>query len=124
MSRALVIDDSRAMRIILSRALAGSGFTVVQASDGGQGLDILSREGNAIELVLVDWNMPEMNGLEFIQKVRAQSDLSSMKIMMVTTETEIEQMAKALEAGADEYIMKPFTNEAIQEKLRLMGVLG
>ena len=120
----MVIDDSRAMRLILSRALAASGFTVVQASDGRQGLDTLSRERNAIALVLVDWNMPEMNGLEFIQKVRAQNDLSDVKLMMVTTETEIEQMAKALEAGADEYIMKPFTTEAIQEKLRLMGVLG
>lgn len=123
MSRAMVIDDSRAMRMILSRALAASGFSVVQAPDGRQGLDALHRERDRIELVLVDWNMPEMNGLEFIQKVRAQPDLSGVKLMMVTTETEIEQMARALEAGADEYIMKPFTTEAIQEKLRLMGVL-
>jgi two-component system chemotaxis response regulator CheY len=72
----------------------------------------------------VDWNMPEMNGLEFIKHVRSQAGLAGVRLVMVTTETEIEQMSRALEAGADEYIMKPFTTEAIQEKLRLLGVLA
>ena len=123
MFKAMVVDDSRAMRMILSRALAESGFSVLQAPDGKQGLDTLNRERTAIGLVLVDWNMPEMNGLDFVKSVRAQADLAGIKLMMVTTETEIEQMARALEAGADEYIMKPFTTEAIQEKLRLLGVM-
>ena len=123
MFKAMVVDDSRAMRLILARALTESGFSVVQAPDGKQGLDTLNRERTAIGLVLVDWNMPEMNGLDFVKSVRAQADFAGIKLMMVTTETEIEQMARALEAGADEYIMKPFTTEAIQEKLRLLGVM-
>jgi two-component system, chemotaxis family, chemotaxis protein CheY len=123
MSKAMVVDDSRAMRLLLSRALAESGFSVIQASDGKEGLDTLRRERDAIRLVLVDWNMPNMNGLEFVTNVRADRDFSSVRLMMVTTETEIEQMARALEAGADEYIMKPFTPEAIHDKLRLLGVL-
>ncbi len=123
MPKAMVVDDSRAMRMVLSRTLTESGFAVVQAADGKQGLETLAREGAAIRLVLVDWNMPEMDGLQFVKNVRSQAEFSDVRIMMVTTETEIEQMARALEAGADEYIMKPFTPEAIQDKLRLLGVL-
>lgn len=123
MPKAMVVDDSRAMRMVLSRTLTESGFAVVQAADGKQGLETLAREGAAIRLVLVDWNMPEMDGLQFVKSVRSQAEFSDVRIMMVTTETEIEQMARALEAGADEYIMKPFTPEAIQDKLRLLGVL-
>ena len=124
MSKAMVVDDSRAMRMLLSRALTESGFSVLQAADGKEGLETLQRERDGMRLVLVDWNMPNMNGLEFVTNVRANRDFSSVRLMMVTTETEIEQMARALEAGADEYIMKPFTSEAIQDKLRLLGVLG
>jgi two-component system, chemotaxis family, chemotaxis protein CheY len=123
MSKAIVIDDSRAMRMLISRALVQSGLNVVEAAGGREGLEALERDRTGVDVVLVDWNMPEMNGLEFIERVRAQADLGGVKLMMVTTETEIEQMARALEAGADEYIMKPFTAEAIQEKLRLLGVL-
>ena len=119
----MVVDDSRAMRMLLARALNVSGFSVVQFADGREGLDALASEGSGIRVVLVDWNMPGMDGLEFVKNVRAQAALAGVKLMMVTTETEIEQMARALEAGADEYIMKPFTTEAIQEKLRLLGVL-
>ncbi len=124
MTRAMVVDDSRAMRMLLSKTLTQSGFSVVQAADGKQGLEMLAREGQDIGLVLVDWNMPEMDGLQFVQNVRSQASLAGVRLMMVTTETEIEQMARALEAGADEYIMKPFTPEVIQDKLRLLGVIG
>lgn len=123
MSRAMVVDDSRAMRMLISRTLAQSGFSVIQAPGAKQGLEELFREPGGIDVVLVDWNMPEMNGLDFIRQARARPDFAGVKLMMVTTETEIEQMARALEAGADEYIMKPFTPEALQEKLRLLGVM-
>ncbi len=123
MPRALVIDDSRAMRMILSKALAEAGFDIVQASNGREGLEAMDREGASLQLVLVDWNMPEVTGLEFVERVRARPEFNSVPLMMVTTETEIEQVAKALEAGANEYMMKPFTPEAVEDKLRLMGIL-
>jgi two-component system chemotaxis response regulator CheY len=71
---------------------------------------------------MVDWNMPELNGFEFVKAVRAESAYDEMKLMMVTTESEIEQVAQALEAGANEYAMKPFTKEVILEKLSLIGI--
>ena len=123
MSRALVVDDSRAMRMILSKTLAESGFDVLQAANGREALEIMEREGAAIGLVLLDWNMPEVSGIEVVEKLRSQSAFNGVRLLMVTTETEIEQMARALEAGADEYVMKPFTREAVEDKLRLIGVL-
>jgi two-component system chemotaxis response regulator CheY len=121
--KALVIDDSRAMRMIISQTLAGCGFEVVQAANGRLGLEKMDREGTAFHVVLVDWNMPELNGLEFVQQVRANPAFNGVPLVMVTTETEIEQMARALEAGANEYVMKPFTREVIEDKLRLVGVI-
>jgi two-component system chemotaxis response regulator CheY len=118
MTRALVVDDSRAMRMILSRTLAESGFDVLQAADGKEALATMEREGASIGLVLVDWNMPELTGLEFVERVRAKPAFNSVRLVMVTTETEIEQMVRALDAGANEYLMKPFTREAVVDKVR------
>jgi two-component system chemotaxis response regulator CheY len=123
MSRALVVDDSRAMRAILSKALVESGFEVVQAANGREAIETMDREGLTLSLVLLDWNMPEISGIEVLEKLRSRSELSGVRMVMVTTETEIEQMARALQAGADEYVMKPFTREALEDKLRLIGVL-
>ncbi len=123
MSKALVVDDSRAMRMILSKTLTESGFDVVQAANGREALETMEREGASIGLVLLDWNMPEVSGIEVVVRLRSQSAFNGVRLVMVTTETEIEQMARALEAGADEYVMKPFTREAVEDKLRLIGVL-
>lgn len=119
--RALVIDDSAAVRTILKRILSEAGFEVVEAAHGREALDRLKQVGKA-DLALVDWNMPEMSGYEFIRAVRAEKIHDDMRLMMVTTETEISQVAKALEAGANEYVMKPFTKDMILEKLNLMGI--
>jgi two-component system chemotaxis response regulator CheY len=123
----MVVDDSRAIRLILSKTLGSLGFDVSQAANGKEALskmsELVSDDDLPLSLVLVDWNMPEMNGLEFVQRVRANPDYGTVKLMMVTTETQIEQMTRALEAGADEYVMKPFTEEVISDKLRLMGVV-
>ena len=121
--RVLVIDDSRAIRIIIATILKELGLEVLEAGNGRQGLERLATEAD-IELVLVDWNMPEMNGLEFIQAVRAQPVYQAIRIMMVTTETEQSQVIRALEAGANEYLMKPFTKEVLVAKLSLLDVLG
>ncbi|MEO6714778.1 MAG: response regulator [Mycobacteriales bacterium] len=121
MPRALVLDDSRAMRMILGRILREIGYDVVDAADGREGLAVL-REGPLPEIALIDWNMPEMNGLEFVNAVRAEQAWRDMTLMMVTTESEASQIVKALAAGAHEYVIKPFTKEAIVEKLGLLGL--
>jgi two-component system chemotaxis response regulator CheY len=119
--RALVIDDSRTTRMILGRLLRNLGFEVEEAGDGREGLKRVN-ESARFDLALVDWNMPIMNGLELVQAVRADAEHDALKLMMVTTETEMSQMILALEAGANEYVMKPFTEQMIAEKLQLMGV--
>ena len=117
----LVIDDSRAMRMILGRMLRELGFDVAEAANGREGLQQLDA-GLDPALVLVDWNMPEMTGIEFVEAVRKPPYASEAKVVMVTTETEVPQVVRALEAGADEYVMKPFTKESIFEKLQLLGL--
>jgi len=124
MPNALVVDDSRAMRMILARTLGEYGFEVRQAGNGREALAEVEREGPPVGLILVDWNMPEMSGLEFVQELRARPAFSQVPVVMVTTETEIEQMVRALAAGANEYVMKPFTREAIEDKLRLVGAIA
>ena len=121
--QALVIDDSRTVRAIIGKTLRDAGMDVLEAGHGQEGLDRL-REAPGIELVLVDWNMPVMNGLEFIQAVRADRANDAIRIMMVTTETEQEQVQKALTAGANEYLMKPFTAEVLIAKLSVLNVLS
>ena len=119
--RVLVIDDSRAMRSILRLAVKALDFEAVEASNGQEGLDRLADKG-PFDLVLVDWNMPVMNGLEFVTAVRAKPELNDMRIVMVTTEVEMSQVAKALSAGADEYVMKPFTTDILRDKLGVLGL--
>lgn len=121
--RALVIDDSKAMRCLLGRMLRGLDFEVVEAANGRQGLERLQEIGK-VDLALVDWNMPEMNGLEFIRKVRAEHTYDGVLLMMVTTETEMANVVRALAAGANEYVMKPFTQDVIVEKLQIFGMAG
>ncbi len=119
--RALVIDDSRATRAILGKILREIGFEVFEASNGREALARIKEIGNA-DLALVDWNMPEMNGYDFVCSVRADPAYAGVRLIMVTSETDMSLMAKALEAGANEYIMKPFSKEMIVEKLTLLGI--
>jgi two-component system chemotaxis response regulator CheY len=121
-SHALVIDDSRAMRAILSRQLRQLGFEVMEAGHGGEALERL-RESPALPvLALVDWNMPHMNGLEFVRAVRARPELDALRLVMVTTETELSRVRAALDAGANEYVMKPFTTDILLGKLASVGL--
>jgi two-component system chemotaxis response regulator CheY len=123
MSKALVVDDSKTIRIILSRILKELGYEVCEAGNGKEALKVMESEKAAVNLVLADWNMPEMNGLELLKQLRQDPGLASLKVIMVTTETELDHMVSALEAGANEYVMKPFTKEILKEKLELLGVL-
>lgn len=120
--RALVVDDSSTMRSILRLTLRGAGFEVVEAGNGAEALDRLEKSGK-VDLALVDWNMPEMNGYEFLCAARRNHAYDETRIVMVTTETEIVQVKAALQQGANEYIMKPFTRDAVIEKIQLMGLL-
>jgi two-component system, chemotaxis family, chemotaxis protein CheY len=120
--RALVIDDSRTVRTIIRKILTEVGLEVVEAGNGREGLDQLQRISD-VDLILIDWNMPEMNGLEFIQAVRSDRTFDEVRIMMVTTETEQVQVIRALEAGANEYLMKPFTKDILVAKLSLLDVI-
>ncbi len=119
--RALIIDDSKATRSILARMLRGLEFETVEAANGREALEQLQSAGK-FDVALVDWNMPEMNGFEFVRAVRAEHTYDGVLLIMVTTETEMENVVRALAAGANEYVMKPFTPEVIMEKLRIFGM--
>ncbi len=117
--RALIVDDSKAMRIYLRRILAPLGFEIVEGRTGREGL--LQLREQKVDVVLLDWNMPEMSGLELLQEMRAEPGLSGICVMMVTTESDLRELSRALETGANEYVMKPFTPEIILDKLALLG---
>jgi two-component system, chemotaxis family, chemotaxis protein CheY len=123
MSKALVVDDSRTIRIIVGRTLKELGYEVREAGNGKEALRVMEAEKATVDLVLADWNMPEMNGLELLKQLRLDPELASLKIIMVTTENELDHMVWALEAGANEYVMKPFTKDILREKLELVGIL-
>lgn len=120
--KALVVDDSRAMRTILVRMLRGIGYEVFEAENGHDAIEILRAE-SPLKLVLVDWNMPVMNGIDFIRAVRIELGERNLPIMMVTTESETNQVVRALAAGANEYLMKPFTESGLIEKLTILGAV-
>jgi two-component system, chemotaxis family, chemotaxis protein CheY len=111
------------MRLILKRIVGQLGFDVIEAEDGKAALDLLTGMEELPELALVDWNMPNMNGLEFVTAVRADARLREMTLVMVTTESEQSQIVRALAAGAHEYVIKPFTSGAMVEKLALLGLV-
>jgi two-component system, chemotaxis family, chemotaxis protein CheY len=117
---ALVVDDSRVMRRLLGDMLRQVGFEVSEAVNGHEAIDFLDREEEP-DVVLVDWNMPVMTGIDFVRTVRGDERFQALPLMMVTSETEAKQMQVALDAGANEYVTKPFVKESIAEKLRLMG---
>ena len=119
--RALIVDDSKAMRLIIRNVLREVGFDILEASHGGEALDLL-RQNPGIQIVLVDWNMPGMSGLEFVSSVRSDPTYDEMLIVLVTSEIGLDHVTQALEAGANEYIMKPFTKDVIIEKLGLLGI--
>ena len=120
--KALVVDDSRTMRRIVSRILQEIGYETDEAGDGQEAIDLLEA-GSVYDLACIDWNMPVMDGLEFVVADRARADWRAMTLMMVTTEAEHGQIVRALAAGAHEYIIKPFTPDAIRNKLELLGLI-
>jgi two-component system chemotaxis response regulator CheY len=119
--RALIVDDSRFVRGYLRGLLEEKGIECAEAGDGQAGMDQLN-SGLSFDVALIDWNMPVMNGLEMLKQMRAEG-FSDVKVMMVTTEAENDFILRALDAGADEYLMKPFDDEALTEKLAMLGLV-
>jgi two-component system chemotaxis response regulator CheY len=120
--RALVVDDSRVVRLIVGEVLREIGMEVIEAANGVAALEQLDRFPD-VSLMLLDWNMPEMDGLEVLRHVRSQRCYDALQILMVTAEGEAGQVTRALSAGANEYLMKPFGKEVLLAKLNLMDVL-
>ena len=120
--KALVIDDSRVMRKIVSGILTKAGFETVEAEDGQVALDRMNEHPD-INLCCIDWNMPVMTGFEFVVEVRKQTEWRNVTLMMVTTEGEQDQIVRALAAGAHEYVLKPFTADVILNKLQFLGLV-
>ena len=119
--RALIVDDSRFVRGFLRGLLEAKGIECEEAADGQAGLERF-HGGQIFDLVLLDWNMPIMNGYDMLKELRAEG-FSGVKVMMVTTEAENDFILNALDAGADEYLMKPFDDEALNEKLAMLGLV-
>jgi two-component system chemotaxis response regulator CheY len=99
------------------------GYETCEAVNGKDALKVIESEKAAVDLVLADWNMPEMNGPDLVKRLRQNPDFISLKVIMVTAETEVDHIVSALEAGANEYVMKPFTKEILREKLEMVGGL-
>jgi two-component system, chemotaxis family, chemotaxis protein CheY len=120
--RVLVVEDSKTIRMILCEYLRKMGIQVVEAGDGREGLERL-KEIPPPDLVLVDWNMPVMSGIDFIRAVREMHVYDPLPLIMVTTNSEKEYISTAMEAGANLYIQKPCTFDALREKLDALGLL-
>lgn len=121
--KAMIVDDSRAMRSMLRKILKENGFEVVAEAENGRDALEQLQQHPVLDLMLLDWNMPIMNGYDLLCEVRKQVKWKDMRVMLVTTETEASQIIRALDAGADEYLIKPFVKEALRDKLNVMGLL-
>jgi len=122
MSTALVIDDSRAMRLLVGSTLASFGFQVLEAGNGAEALRVIEEEPLRLSLLTVDWNMPVLNGLQFVRQIRSDVRFRHIPIVMITSECQPAQIEEALETGVDEYIMKPFNQDGLREKFALLGI--
>ena len=119
--QAIVIDDSRATRLILGQLLRSLGFDVAEAADGRQGLEELRRRGD-VDLALVDGNMPDMDGLALVRAVRADPGFRSLRLLLVSAEQDAGQVRRTLEAGADGYLAKPFSRQTVLDELCRLGL--
>ena len=115
----LIVDDSKIVRKVMRKIIEPMGFNILEAEDGQQALDAFKEGG--IELVMLDWNMPVMNGMEFLLKLRADASITQPMVVFCTTENEFSKIQEALMNGANEYVMKPFDHETLQIKLQLVG---
>jgi two-component system chemotaxis response regulator CheY len=121
MKTCLVVDDSSVIRKVARRILEGLEFEIVEAEDGEQALEVCRRQ--LPEAILLDWNMPKMDGYEFLRMLRKLPGGDSPKVVFCTTENDVAHIARALHAGANEYIMKPFDKEIVEAKFQEVGLI-
>ncbi|HTO70343.1 MAG TPA: response regulator [Myxococcota bacterium] len=114
--KVLVVDDSAIMRKVIEQILEMLGHEAVPAANGVEAFDRL-KEHDDVQLILLDWNMPEMNGIEFLRAVKDRPGLSKIPVIMLTTESERRKMIEAIEAGAKHYLTKPFQPETLATKI-------
>ena len=119
MKHCLVVDDSRVIRKVSRHILESLGFSVDEAENGREGLERC--EAAMPDVILLDWNMPVMSGIEFIVQLRQRDGGDKPKVVFCTTENDVAHIRTAIAAGADEYLMKPFDHETLQIKLQLVG---
>ncbi len=119
--RALTVDDSKVVRRLVGKVLGELGFEVAEAGNGEEALLHLLQYGGP-DLIVLDWNMPEMGGLEFLTRMRKMDRFRDAKVIMLTARNDLPSVEKAMNAGANEYLMKPFAPDALAEKIRLVGL--
>jgi len=119
----ITVDDSSTMRRIIKNTLTKLGFSnILEAANGVEGLDVLAKNSN-VDMIITDWNMPEMDGLTFVKTVRSKEEYKDTPILMVTTEAAKEDILTALRSGVNNYVVKPFTPDTLQEKVnKLLGI--
>jgi two-component system chemotaxis response regulator CheY len=117
----LVVDDSRVVRKVARRILEGTGFGVLEAEDGA--LALTACRAKMPDAILLDWNMPVMNGIEFLRALRAEFGPDNPPVLFCTTENDMRFVEEAIEAGAQEFIMKPFDAEILRGKFAQVGLL-
>ena len=121
MKTCLVVDDSSVIRKVARRLLEGLEFQIMEAEDGEQALDVCRKQ--MPDAVLLDWNMPKMDGYEFLRVLRRLPDGDRPKVVFCTTENDVAHIARALHAGANEYIMKPFDKDIVTAKFQEVGLI-
>lgn len=112
-SKFLVVDDTILVKKVVKRSIEGLGYDLLEASDGVEGLEVLNKEYPSIKLIFLDWNMPRMNGYDFLKTVKSSKTLKHIPVIMLTTESEKTNINKAIQEGAASYILKPFNKEDI-----------
>jgi two-component system, chemotaxis family, chemotaxis protein CheY len=119
--RCLVVDDSAVIRKVARRILESMDFTIMEAEDGSKALDVCAV--HMPDAILLDWNMPVMDGYEFLKTLRKADNGTKPKVVFCTTENDVAHIARAMHAGADEYIMKPFDKDILASKFREIGLV-
>ncbi|KRB85737.1 two-component system response regulator [Sphingomonas sp. Root710] len=123
MKTCLVVDDSKVIRKVARHILEALQFNVEEAGDGREALDRCTTAGQELpDVILLDWNMPVMTGMEFLRSLGASGIANRPKVVFCTTENDVAHIRAAIDAGADEYMMKPFDRETLESKLQLVGV--